>query len=50
MGVGTCFDWTLRLIGPLLLLLATGLISCVIGMYFKYLLPATADFGSVLVR
>lgn len=50
IGLGTAFDWTLRLIGPLLLLLATGLISTVIGMYFRFLLPATADFGSILVR
>lgn len=48
--MGVCFDWTLRLIGPLLLLFATGLISCVVGMYFKFLLPATAAFGSIPVR
>ncbi|CAM9327941.1 unnamed protein product [Ectocarpus sp. 6 AP-2014] len=47
MGMGVCFDWTLRLMGPLLLLFATGLISCVICMYFKFILPATATFGSI---
>ncbi|CAN0216881.1 unnamed protein product [Pylaiella littoralis] len=45
--VGLCFDWTMRLIGPFLLLLATGLISGVIGMYFKYILPTAAAFGSI---
>lgn len=48
--MGVCFDWTLRLMGPLLLLFATGLISCVICMYFKFILPATATFGSIPVR
>lgn len=48
--VGLCFDWTMRLIGPFLLLLATGLISGVIGMYFKYILPTAAAFGSISVR
>lgn len=50
VGVGLCFDWTLRLIGPLLLLFATGLISGVIAMYFKFVLPAAAKFGSIPVR
>lgn len=50
VGVGVCFDWTLRLIGPVLLLFGMGLISCVIGMYFKFVLPATVTFGSIPVR
>lgn len=48
--VGLCFDWTMRLLGPLLLLLATGLISGVVGMYFKYILPGAATVGSIPVR
>eukprot|EP00752_Nemacystus_decipiens_P015751 g14063.t1 len=45
--LGMCFDWTLRLMGPLLLLFATALISGVIAMYFKFVLPAAATFGSI---
>ncbi|CAM9451865.1 unnamed protein product [Ascophyllum nodosum] len=47
IGVGVCFDWTMRVMGPLLLLFATGLISMVIGMYFRFILPASAAFGSI---
>lgn len=47
--MGFFFDWTMRLVGPLLLLFASVLISGVIGMYFLYILPATATFGSIAV-
>ncbi|CAM9715162.1 unnamed protein product [Sphacelaria rigidula] len=45
--MGFFFDWTMRLVGPLLLVFATALISGVIGMYFIYILPAATTFGSI---
>ncbi|CAM9897740.1 unnamed protein product [Choristocarpus tenellus] len=36
----------MRLVGPLLLVFATGLISAVICLFFKFILPATAPVGS----
>lgn len=43
------FDWFVRLIGPLLLVAATILISLVVYLYYAYVLPATTAPRSVLV-
>ncbi|KAG5191629.1 DHHC palmitoyltransferase-domain-containing protein [Tribonema minus] len=47
VGFGCFFDWFLRLVGPLLLTLATGLILLVVYLYYGFILPATTEPGSL---
>jgi hypothetical protein len=49
VGVGCCFDWVIRLLGPLLLAVATVLILLVVYLYYGFILPAFAKPGSVKV-
>ncbi|CAM9554772.1 unnamed protein product [Discosporangium mesarthrocarpum] len=46
IGIGLCFDWFMRLIGPLLLVFATTLISAIICLYFRFILPSMAAVGT----
>ncbi|CAM9662312.1 unnamed protein product, partial [Phaeothamnion confervicola] len=42
-----CFDWFMRLVGPLLLMFATALISIVVYMYFGFILGVIATPFSI---
>lgn len=39
VGLGCCFDWTMRILGPVLLVFATVLIGAIVIMFTRYILP-----------